>query len=52
MINFTQDMFQQAANSPTKFDQQDGQGVENSVRPLKGKGAMETPKMQLLTKIA
>ena len=48
LIRFTEDVFRQAANSPTKFDSAD----ENSVRPLKGKGAMATPKMQLLKKVA
>ena len=44
-------MFRQAANSPTKFDAGNEEGGENSVRPLKGKGAQQAPKMIILTKV-
>lgn len=43
LVKFTEDVFRQAANSPTKFDQASdmvGSATgENSVRPLKGKYA-------------
>ena len=56
LVKFTEDVFWQAANSPTKFDQASDligpQNGENSVRPLKGKYAQSTPKMQVLNKVA
>ena len=51
-MRFTEVIFRQAANSPTKFDVGNEEGGENSVRPLKGKGAYQTPKMVLLTKVS
>lgn len=49
IVSFTQDVFQQSANSTSKFDSEETPNT--SVMPLRGIAAAQAPKMQLLDKI-
>ena len=52
LVRFTEDVFRQSTVSLTKFDQSAATLGESSVRPLRGRVAETTPKMQMLRKVA